>query len=146
MISEAGDGNAEEKPAKQVELEALLAAPEGFGDDVPIDPNSHSRRGPIRTFANRREGKSWSLARQGPRQTIGPPPAPPVDAGGGYEAAEGTHSNQSAIQKTCHEIRHFGFYRSQTLCAQRKDEIFKPCCGLNTNGHSLQTREEAAIG
>ena len=38
MISEAGDGNAEEKPAKQVELEALLAAPEGFGDDVPSIP------------------------------------------------------------------------------------------------------------
>jgi hypothetical protein len=45
-IREAKGGKAEEKPVKQVELEALLAAPEGFGDDVPIDPNFHARRLP----------------------------------------------------------------------------------------------------
>ena len=28
------------------ELEALLAAPEGYGDDVPVDPNFHARRLP----------------------------------------------------------------------------------------------------
>lgn len=39
-------GEIEEKPVKQVELEALLAAPEGFGDDVPVDPNFHARRLP----------------------------------------------------------------------------------------------------
>jgi hypothetical protein len=33
-------------PVKLVELDALLAAPEGFGDDVPIDPNFHARRLP----------------------------------------------------------------------------------------------------
>lgn len=33
-----------DKPVKQVELDAILAAPEGFGDDVPIDPNFHARR------------------------------------------------------------------------------------------------------
>jgi hypothetical protein len=31
---------------KQVELDALLAAPDGFGDDVPIDPDFHARRLP----------------------------------------------------------------------------------------------------
>ncbi len=36
----------EERPVKQVELEALLAAPEGYGDDVPVDPNFHARRLP----------------------------------------------------------------------------------------------------
>ena len=41
-------GSAEERPVKLVELEALLAAPEGFGDDVPIDPNFHARRLPER--------------------------------------------------------------------------------------------------
>jgi hypothetical protein len=47
-IREVKGGKAEEKPVKQVELEALLAAPEGFGDDVPIDPNFHARRLPDR--------------------------------------------------------------------------------------------------
>lgn len=43
-------GTPGEKPVKQVELEALLAAPEGFGDDVPVDPNFHARRLPERTW------------------------------------------------------------------------------------------------
>ena len=39
-------GQGGERPVKQVELEALLRAPEGFGDDVPIDPDFHARRLP----------------------------------------------------------------------------------------------------
>lgn len=39
-------GPAEDRPIKQVELDALLAAPEGFGDDVPVDPDFHARRLP----------------------------------------------------------------------------------------------------
>jgi len=39
-------GAAGERPVKQVELDALLDAPEGYGDDVPIDPNFHARRLP----------------------------------------------------------------------------------------------------
>ena len=39
-------GGASERPVKQVELDALLAAQEGFGDDVPVDPNFHGRRLP----------------------------------------------------------------------------------------------------
>lgn len=35
---------------KQVELEAILAAPEGFGDDVPVDPNFHAHRLPDRAW------------------------------------------------------------------------------------------------
>src|SRR5262249_24879647 len=42
-------GSTEDRPVKQVELDALLAAPEGFGDDVPIDPDFHARRLPDRT-------------------------------------------------------------------------------------------------
>lgn len=38
------DGTAGERPVKQVELDAILAAPEGFGDDVPVDPDFHARR------------------------------------------------------------------------------------------------------
>ena len=39
-------GAGEEKPIKQVELDALLLAPEGYGDDVPVDPDYHARRLP----------------------------------------------------------------------------------------------------
>ena len=39
-----------ERPVKQVELDALLAAPEGFGDDVPIDPDFHARRLPEKVW------------------------------------------------------------------------------------------------
>jgi hypothetical protein len=41
---------AGDRPVKQVELEALLAVPEGFGDDVPIDRNFHARRLPDRVW------------------------------------------------------------------------------------------------
>ena len=39
-------GAGAERPIKHVELDALLAAPEGFGDDVPVDPDFHARRLP----------------------------------------------------------------------------------------------------
>lgn len=37
-------GEPDSRPAKQVELDAFLAAPEGFGDDVPVNPDYHARR------------------------------------------------------------------------------------------------------
>jgi len=49
-IRERKRGKAAERPVKQVELEALLASPEGFGDDVPVDPNFHARRLPDRVW------------------------------------------------------------------------------------------------
>jgi hypothetical protein len=49
-IRDAKSGKGGERPVKQVELEALLAAPEGFGDDVPVDPNFHARRLPDRAW------------------------------------------------------------------------------------------------
>jgi hypothetical protein len=49
-IREAKRGSTSERPVKQVELDALLAAPEGFGDDVPIDPDFHARRLPERIW------------------------------------------------------------------------------------------------
>lgn len=39
-------GNQVERPVKLVELDALVNAPEGYGEDVPIDPNFHARRLP----------------------------------------------------------------------------------------------------
>lgn len=49
-IRERKRGSATERPVKQVELEAILAAPEGFGEDVPVDPNFHARRLPDRVW------------------------------------------------------------------------------------------------
>ncbi len=49
-IHAAKAGKGEERPVKQVELEALLAAPEGFGEDVPVDLDFHARRMPDRAW------------------------------------------------------------------------------------------------
>jgi hypothetical protein len=45
-IRERKEGRAADRPVKQVELDALVAAPEGFGDDIPIDLDFHARRLP----------------------------------------------------------------------------------------------------
>jgi hypothetical protein len=45
-IAQLKHGTAYERPVKEVEIDALLAVPVGFGDDVPIDPNFHARRLP----------------------------------------------------------------------------------------------------
>ena len=39
-------GAGAERPIKHAEIDALLAVPEGFGDDVPVDPDFHARRLP----------------------------------------------------------------------------------------------------
>lgn len=53
-------GAGGDRPVKQVELEALLRAPEGFGDDVPIDPDFHARRLPEAAW--RRSERSAGIA------------------------------------------------------------------------------------
>lgn len=55
VIQEVKRGAAGERPVKQVELDALLAAPEGYGDDVPVDPDFHARRLPDKSW--RRSGR-----------------------------------------------------------------------------------------
>jgi hypothetical protein len=49
-IRDKKSGGASERPVKEVELEAILAVPEGYGDDVPVDPNFHARRLPDRAW------------------------------------------------------------------------------------------------
>src|SRR3569833_2751206 len=39
-------GASDDRPVKHVELSAILAVPEGYGDGVPVDENSHARRLP----------------------------------------------------------------------------------------------------
>ena len=41
-----GGGAGSERSVKEIELEAILAAPEGFGDDAPVNPDFHARRLP----------------------------------------------------------------------------------------------------
>ncbi|MBM4094711.1 MAG: DUF1998 domain-containing protein, partial [Planctomycetes bacterium] len=55
-IRKAKQGGVEERPVKQVELDALLTVPEGYGEDVPVDLNFHARRLPERAW--RRTGLS----------------------------------------------------------------------------------------
>ena len=43
-------GIVSERPLKQVELDAILNVPEGFGDDIPVDPDFHARRLPERIW------------------------------------------------------------------------------------------------
>lgn len=45
-IRERQTGVLAERPVKEAELDAVLAAPEGFGDDVPVDEDFHARRLP----------------------------------------------------------------------------------------------------
>lgn len=45
-------GGAHDRPVKQIELEALITAPEGFGEEMPIDPNFHARRLPDSSWRN----------------------------------------------------------------------------------------------
>lgn len=59
-IRETKNGRGAEKPVKQVEIEALLAAPEGFGDDVPVNPDFHARRLPQHVW--RRSHRSDGIA------------------------------------------------------------------------------------
>jgi hypothetical protein len=44
---------AAEKPLKHVELDAILAAPQGYGDDVPLNENFHARRLPDAVWRHR---------------------------------------------------------------------------------------------
>jgi hypothetical protein len=50
VIRQAKHGAGSERPVKKVELDALLAAPEGYGDDMPVNPDFHTRRLPERAW------------------------------------------------------------------------------------------------
>ena len=53
-------GDPHQRSIKEAELEALLAAPEGYGDDVPVDPDFHARRLPASAW--QRAGSRLSSA------------------------------------------------------------------------------------
>lgn len=49
-IDAARKGGSETRKVKLVELDAILAAPEGYGDDQPVDPDFHVRRLPAKAW------------------------------------------------------------------------------------------------
>ncbi|MYF29872.1 MAG: DUF1998 domain-containing protein [Gammaproteobacteria bacterium] len=49
-IAAMKSGTAGGRNVKDVELDALLGAPEGFGDDMPINPDFHARRLPEKSW------------------------------------------------------------------------------------------------
>ncbi|MCI0435006.1 MAG: DUF1998 domain-containing protein [Gemmatimonadetes bacterium] len=49
-IQERRAGRSAERDIKHVELDAILAAPEGYGEDVPVDEGFHARRLPDRVW------------------------------------------------------------------------------------------------
>lgn len=51
-VRQVKKGGTTDRPVKQVELEALLSVPEGYGDDVPVDQNFHARRLPDHAWRN----------------------------------------------------------------------------------------------
>ena len=51
-------GSGAERPIKSAELDALLAVAEGFGDDVPVDPDFHARRLPESVWRRSRSGEA----------------------------------------------------------------------------------------
>lgn len=60
-LRKQNQGLAAERPLKRVELEAILGAPEGFGDDMPVDPNFHARRLPERRWKQSGRGPDARL-------------------------------------------------------------------------------------
>ena len=59
-IDERKRGKGADRPVKQVELDALLGAPEGSGDESTVDPDFHARRLP--SAAWRRSARSSGVA------------------------------------------------------------------------------------
>ena len=45
-IEQRRGGAGSDRTVKEAEIEAILSAPAGFGDDVPVDPDFHARRLP----------------------------------------------------------------------------------------------------
>ena len=46
MIEQVHGGARASRAVKEAEIQEILSVPEGFGDDVPVDPNFHARRLP----------------------------------------------------------------------------------------------------
>lgn len=63
-IRQRRTGQMVERGIKQVELDALLAAPEGFGEDVPVHPDFDAPRLPDHAWRRRADSKASRLLSQ----------------------------------------------------------------------------------
>ena len=77
IAARSSGGTAAERPIKHAELDALLAVPEGYGDDAPIDPDFHARRLPESAW--RRPWRPHSRAADAARRSL---------HGAGYDARD----------------------------------------------------------
>ena len=68
IAARSSGGTAAERPIKHAELDALLAVPEGYGDDAPIDPDFHARRLPESAW--RRPWRPRSRAADAARRSL----------------------------------------------------------------------------
>ena len=91
-----------ERSVKEIELEALLAAPEGYGDDVPVDQNFHARRLP--------DGV-WRPVRAQRGHRVGHP-APPAARGAGpgrvhaVRGGDAGHPRRVRVRRRARRHRH----------------------------------------
>ena len=60
-IQHAKHGHSPERSVKEAEIDALLAAPEGYGEDVPVDPDFHARRLPEAAWRRLESGFSSGI-------------------------------------------------------------------------------------
>ena len=60
-IQHAKHGNNPERSVKEAEIDALLAAPEGHGEDVPVDPDFHARHLPEAAWRRLESGFSSGI-------------------------------------------------------------------------------------
>ena len=60
-IQHAKHGHSAERSVKEAEIDALLAAPEGYGEDVPVDPDFHARRLPEAAWRRLESGFSSGI-------------------------------------------------------------------------------------
>ena len=90
-IRERRGGTGGDRPVKQVELDALLGAPEGFSGDAPADPDFHARRLPDSAW--RRPGSGFGPGAEpvpGLEPVPGAEPVPRPEPGLEPESGAGT--------------------------------------------------------
>ncbi len=105
IAARSSGGTAAERPIKHAELDALLAVPEGYGDDAPIDPDFHARRLPESAWRRpwRPRSRAADAARRSPdgagygtRDSVPAVAARRSLHGAGYDARDSAARNRQA--------------------------------------------------
>ncbi len=127
---------AEERPVKQVELDALLAAPEGFGDDVP------DRSGLPRPATSRR-----GMAALGPvRGHRGGRPAPPPARGARARRFHALRGGDARHQRRVRDRRRARAARDRAGVVPRRREPWRGDVRAASRGRGAGAGSSAAGG